>query len=335
MASVPFAFLVGLLRSRLSRAAAVSDLVARLGEAGQRQGLRDALAEALGDPSLSLAYWVPEQERYVDAEGHAVEMPAREATPPARRSSTRAGAVAMICHDAIARDRARAHRDRGAAAGLALENERLNAELRARVEELRASRARIVKAADEERRRLERDLHDGAQQRLVSLALNLRLAGSKLDSDPPAAKELLDETAAELGEATTELRELARGLHPAVLSDRGLRPALEALAGRAPVPVELAEPPAERLPAAVESASYFVVAEALTNVARYARATHAAVSVSRGNGQVEVEVARRRRRRRRPGSGLGAARARRPRRGARRAARGRQPAAARGRRSGR
>jgi signal transduction histidine kinase len=196
----------------------------------------------------------------------------------------------MICHDASLDTEPELVAAVGAAASLALENERLNVELRARVEELRASRARIVEAADEERRRLERDLHDGAQQRLVSLALNLRLIDSKLDSDPQAARDLLGETANELGEATTELRELARGLHPAVLSDRGLGPALEALAGRAPLEVELGEPPAERLPAPVESASYFVVAEALTNVARYANASRAEVRVSRANGRVEVEV---------------------------------------------
>ena len=290
MASVPFAFLIGLLGSRLSRAAAVSELVARLGEADRRQGLRDALADALGDPSLSLAYWVPDQDRYVDDAGHGVELPMRTGGAGCTPVERDGRPVAMICHDPSLDTEPELVATVGAAASLALENERLNVELRARVEELRASRARIVEAADDERRRLERDLHDGAQQRLVSLALNLRLAGAKLDSDPAAARELLEETATELGEATTELRELARGLHPAVLSDRGLRPALEALAGRAPVPVELADPPAERLPAAVESASYFVVAEALTNVARYAQATHAEVSVSRANGQVEVEI---------------------------------------------
>ena len=166
----------------------------------------------------------------------------------------------------------------GAAASLALENERLNVELRARVEELRASRTRIVQAADDERRRLERDLHDGAQQRLVSLALNLRLASSKLDSDPAAAKELLEETAGELGEATTELRELARGLHPAVLSDRGLAPGARGArrrARRCRSSSQSRRP--SGLPAAVESASYFVVAEALTNVARYAQASQAEV----------------------------------------------------------
>ena len=289
MASVPCAFLAGLMRSRLSRAAAVSDLVARLGEAGRRQGLRDALADGLGDPTLSLAYWVPAQGRYVDASGGPVALDGAD-----ERGVTYVDhdgeRVAAIRHDPTLGDEPEMLQAVAAAAALALENERLNVELRARIDELRASRARIVEAADAERRRLERDLHDGAQQRLVSLALNLRLAGSKLDSDPVAAKELLEETATELGEATTELRELARGLHPAVLSDRGLRPALEALAGRAPVPVDLGETPVERLPAAVESASYFVVAEALTNVARYAQASRAAVSVSRANGRIEVEV---------------------------------------------
>jgi signal transduction histidine kinase len=290
MASVPFAFLAGLMHSRLSRATAVSALVARLGEANRRRGLRDALAEALGDPSLSLAYWVPEQDRYVDAAGHPVETPARDGATAWTPVDHEGRPVAMICHDASLDTEPELIATVGAAASLALENERLNVELRARVEELRASRARIVRAGDDERRRLERDLHDGAQQQLVSLALNLRLASAKLDSDPVAARELLEETARELGEATTELRELARGLHPAVLSDRGLLPALEALAGRAPLPVDLVAPNDERLPAAVESASYFVVAEALTNVARYANASRAEVRVSRANGRVEVEI---------------------------------------------
>ncbi len=237
MASVPFAFLIGLLRSRLSRADAVSDLVTRLGEVDQRRDLRDALAEALGDPSLSLAYWVSEQERYVDGAGHPVELPARGGDTTCTPVEHDGRPVAMICHDSALDAERELVETVGAAASLALENERLNVELRARVEELRASRARIVEAADEERRRLERDLHDGAQQRLVSLALNLRLASSKLDTDPAAAKELLEESATELADATGELRELARGLHPAVLSDRGLQPALEALAGRAPLPV--------------------------------------------------------------------------------------------------
>ncbi|MET0749429.1 MAG: sensor histidine kinase, partial [Solirubrobacterales bacterium] len=270
--------------------AAVSDLVSRLGEADRREALRDALAEGLGDPSLSLVYWVPAQGRYVDAAGHPVELPADGANSVCTYVEHEGRPVAVICHDASLADEPELVQAVAGAAGLALENERLNVELRARVEELRASRARIVQAADDERRRLERDLHDGAQQRLVALALNLRLAAAKLETDPEAAAALLSETATELGEATTELRELARGLHPAVLSDRGLRPALEALAGRAPLPVELEASQPERLPEAVESASYFVVAEALTNVARYAHASRAEVSVSRENGEVEVSI---------------------------------------------
>jgi signal transduction histidine kinase len=177
-----------------------------------------------------------------------------------------------------------------AAAGLALENQRLEAALRARVEELRASRARIVEAGYAARRQLERDLHDGAQQRLVALALDLRLTRGKLESDPAAAGELLDASIEELSHATEELRELARGIHPAVLTDRGLGAALDALASRATVPVELGSVPAERLPEPVEAAAYFVVAEALTNVAKYAQATHAVVSVERSNGSLQVQI---------------------------------------------
>jgi signal transduction histidine kinase len=147
-----------------------------------------------------------------------------------------------------------------------------------------------VETADAERRRLERDLHDGAQQRLVSLALGLRLARSKLGPESDQAGALLDEAIEELSDATEELRELARGIHPAVLSDRGLDAALVALAGRARLPVELNETPGERLPPPVESAAYFVVAEALTNVARYAQASRADVRVARANGRLVVEV---------------------------------------------
>jgi signal transduction histidine kinase len=173
---------------------------------------------------------------------------------------------------------------------LSAENEQLNAELRAKVEELRASRARIVEAGYAERRRVERDLHDGAQQRLMALTMNLRLARDKLAGDPAATAELLDEAMDELAAATAELRELARGIHPVVLSDRGLAAALGGLAERSPVPVRLVETPSERLPAPVESATYFVVAEALTNVARYADADGASVRVGREDGVLEIEV---------------------------------------------
>jgi signal transduction histidine kinase len=167
---------------------------------------------------------------------------------------------------------------------------RLNDELHARLEDLAASRARIVTAGDVERRRLERNLHDGAQQRLVAVSLTLRLGLAKLESDPAAAGAILAGAHDELTVALDELRELARGLHPAVLTDRGLRAAVEMLAGRAPVVVELAELPDERLPEPVEAAAYYLIAEALTNVAKYARASTARIRVApRGSGVV-VEV---------------------------------------------
>jgi PAS domain S-box-containing protein len=168
---------------------------------------------------------------------------------------------------------------------------RLNDELHARLEELAASRARIVAAGDVERRRLERNLHDGAQQRLVALSLALRVALAKLDSDPAAARATLASAADELTLALAELRELARGLHPAVLSDRGLRAAVEMLAGRSPVPVEIAEVPGERLPEPVEAAAYYLIAEALTNVAKYAGASTVRVRVEASDASVVVEVA--------------------------------------------
>jgi PAS domain S-box-containing protein len=157
-------------------------------------------------------------------------------------------------------------------------------------QDLRASRARIVEATDAERRRLERNLHDGAQQRLVALSLSLRLALARVQTDPAAAAELLEESVSELAGATGELRELARGIHPAVLTDRGLDAALKAVAGRAPVPVEVSSNVRERLPAPVEAAAYFVVAEALTNVARYADASRATVRIERDGPTVTVEV---------------------------------------------
>jgi PAS domain S-box-containing protein len=156
--------------------------------------------------------------------------------------------------------------------------------------ELRASRARIVEAADAARRRLERDLHDGAQQRLVELALDLRLARARLDDAPALASELLDAALADLGEATKELRDLARGIHPAALTEGGLRPALEALAARCSIPVRLLAVPDARFAAPVEATAYFTVAEGLTNAARYSGAKRAEVEAVRLDGRLRVEV---------------------------------------------
>jgi signal transduction histidine kinase len=286
VATVPFGFLAGLLRTRLAEGAAVAELVRRLGEAPEPDALRGALAEALGDPTLTLAYWLPESERFVDAEGHPVSLDNRAWTE-VELNGRRIGAIA---HDPALSDEPQLVRTAGAAAALGLENQRLSAELRARIEELRKSRARLVEAGDAERRRLERNLHDGAQSRLVALALKLRMARGRAEGQPELA-ELLDESSVELQASLDELRELARGIHPAVLSDRGLAPALEMLASRAPVPVELSTDGGDDLPAPVATAIYFVVSEALTNVAKYARAGHAAVIVERAPGRVVAEVA--------------------------------------------
>jgi PAS domain S-box-containing protein len=165
---------------------------------------------------------------------------------------------------------------------------RLNDELHARLEELAASRARIVTAGDVERRRLERNLHDGAQQRLVALSLSLRLALAKLGSAPTAVRAALADACSELGLALDELRELARGLHPAVLNEHGLRAAVEALADRVPVPVEITDIPDERLPEPVEAGAYYLIAEALTNVTKYAEASTVSIRVTAGDASVVV-----------------------------------------------
>ena len=157
-------------------------------------------------------------------------------------------------------------------------------------ERLAASRAELVEVSDAERRRLERNLHDGAQQRLVSVALGLGMVDAKLEGDPGAARELLSEAQGDLAQGLEELRELARGLHPVLLTERGLGPALDALLTRVPMPVEIAELPDERLTAPVEAAAYYVVAEAITNVAKYAQASRATVSIRRANGRATVSV---------------------------------------------
>ncbi len=289
-AATPFAFLAGLARADLAQARGVRSLVARLGDLPGPGDLRSALAAALGDPTLSLAFWVPQQGRYVDEQGAAVALPAAGDVGRAATEVERDGRrIAAIVHDrALAEDR-QTVRAAGAATALLLENQRLDAELRANLRELRASRERLVEAGDAERRRLERNLHDGAQSRLVALALTLGL-GRRRMPDGSEAAALIDASIDELKQSLDELRELARGIHPAVLTEHGLEPALRSLAARSPVPVELEGGAGGRLPAAVETAAYFVVSEALTNVAKYACAGHATVRLERTDGRLLVEV---------------------------------------------
>jgi signal transduction histidine kinase len=198
--------------------------------------------------------------------------------------------VAAIVHDATLADEPELLRASGAAARLALENARLQAEMRAQLAEVQESRARIVTAADEERRRIERDLHDGAQQRLVALALELRTAQRRLgDRADPELEAILAEAVGELQAAVDELRELARGVHPAILTEDGLAAALESLSSRTPVPVSL-KVSDERLPPQVEATAYFVACEALANVVKHAGASSATVTAVRRNGLLVIEV---------------------------------------------
>jgi signal transduction histidine kinase len=279
---LPLAIFAGLAAIR-SRRGPLGDLVVELGRARPGE-VRGALAHTLGDPTLELALWLPDQRAFVDEAGEPVDTTAVRAGRALTVIGPPGDPLAALIHD----DRLLGQRSlleaAGSAGRLALENTRLQAELRVQLAELRASRSRIVEAADAERRRLERDLHDGAQQRLLALGLALQLL-----RDGSGDHELLVQAEAELQTALRELRDLARGIHPTILSEQGLVPAVRSLGDRAPVPVRVVGDE-ERYPVAVETAIYFVVAEALANVAKHADADTAVVSFAREDGKLRVEV---------------------------------------------
>ncbi len=280
----PIAFLAGLLQARLARSS-VGDLVVELH--GDPADLCTPLARALRDPSLDLFYWLPRFGTWTDPQGRPVTLPA----DPARITMIDdAGAhLAALIHDPALRDEPDLLAAVAAAAAIALRTGRLQAQLRANLEELRGSRARVVEAEQQARRRLERDLHDGAQQRLVALSLNLGILQTRLDADPEAAA-LLTQARTEVAVSLAELRDLARGLHPAVVSDHGLAVAVESLAARAPVPVRLTVDLPGRVGEAIEVAAYYVVCESLANIGKHARATTASVDVSRSGDDLVVEI---------------------------------------------
>ena len=285
---LPVGFLAGLLRSRLARAS-VADLVVYLETARDPERIRTAIARALGDPALEVGYWIPSSRTFVDAERGVVEVPP---ATPGRSATIVHGAeepVAVLVHDAALAEEPELVDAVEATARLALENQRLHAELRVQLDEVRASRARIVATGDAERRRLERDLHDGAQQRLLALGIALQLARAELPEGTASTDELLADAEQELQEALHELRELARGIHPAILTDGGLAPALRTLAERTSIPVSVVAPE-RRLPPAVETAAYFVVSEALANVVKHARASRVSVAVRADANHVVVDV---------------------------------------------
>ena len=286
--AVPLALLAGLLRARLARAT-VGDLVVEL-EHAPPHGLRAALARALGDPTLELAFWLPERREYVDAKGTRVELPGNGGERAVTHLDRDGEPLAALIHDRSLDEEQRLVRAAAAAVRLTLENAQLHAEMRAQLREVEASRVRIVAAADEERRRIERDLHDGAQQRLVALALQLRSAQRRLGTKAdPEVERILTGSVDELQAAVGELRELAHGVHPAILSEEGLAAALESLMARTPFPVSV-NALEGRLPPHVEATAYFVCCEALANVIKHARASGANVSAQRRNGVLVVEI---------------------------------------------
>jgi signal transduction histidine kinase len=281
--AIPLALLAGLLSARLARGG-VADLVVELGRTGPGGvGVRNALARVLHDPTLQVAYWLPMRQAYVDDEGRSVKV------PDDGRSVMKLEDIAAIVHDPeLDPELVEAA---GAAARLALHNARLQADVRAQLGKVQESRRRIVTAGDEQRRRIERDLHDGAQQRLVALALELRLAQRELGTDlDPGIERILGAAVDELQVAVEELRELARGVHPAVLTEEGLAGALESLAGRTPLPVRIESAPEDRLPPEIEAAAYFVACEAIANAVKHSGATGIRVNANRRNGRFVIEV---------------------------------------------
>jgi signal transduction histidine kinase len=286
--ALPLALLAGMLRARLARAG-IGELVLEL-ERAPPHGFRDALARALGDPTLEVAFWLPEGREFVDAAGRHVELPAEDGRRAVTRIEHDGEPLAALVHDATLGDEPKLLHASGAAVRLALENAHLQAEMRAQLVRVQESRGRIVAAADEERRRIERDIHDGAQQRLVALGLQLRSAQRQLGSAAaPELDRLLAAAVDELQVAVEELRELARGVHPAILTEDGLAAALDSLGSRTPISVSL-EVADGRLPPGVEATAYFVVCEALANVVKHAEATKASIRAERRNGILVVEV---------------------------------------------
>jgi signal transduction histidine kinase len=289
--ALPLALLAGTLRARLARGN-VSGLVLELDRAPPTPAtLRDALARTLGDPSLELLFWLPDRDSYVDATGAVASLPTDR-----RRSVTllenQGAPVAAIVHDQSLLDEAELVDAAAAAARLALENARLHAETRAQLLEVRESRRRIAVAADDERRRIERNLHDGAQNRLLALALALSSAHDQLATRAvdPELERLLAASVEELQGTVEELRTLARGLHPTVLVEYGLAAALGALTAKSSLEIER-EVSGDRFAPEVEATAYFVACEALANTVKHAQATRAVIAVVHEGNMLVVTVA--------------------------------------------
>jgi signal transduction histidine kinase len=279
----------GLLRSRIGHGN-VGRLLIGL-ERSPTASLHEALVHALKDDSLVVLFWLPDRRLYVDEHGRPALLP--EASVDRAVTLVEAGdePLAALVHDAALLDDSELLDSVVVAARFALENARLQAELTAQLVDVRESRLRIVTAGDEERRRVERNIHDGAQQRLVSLALSLRLAERTIGHVDPAVAAVFADVVEGLQLAVSELRELASGLHPAILAEDGLAPALESLADRTPVPVTLdVAAVGERLPPEIELSAYFVASEAVANAVKHAAASWIELSAHRSNGKISIKV---------------------------------------------
>jgi signal transduction histidine kinase len=278
-------FVVRSIRTRHSVARLANDL----GAAPAPGSLRTALARSLGDDGLDVVYWLPGSHGYVDAAGAPAELRPR-AGQTATKIERDGHPVALVIHDRSLASEQALEREIGAAARLAVDNERLRAELLAQLRHLRASRARIVDTADTTRIRLERDLHDGAQQRVLALSYQVRLATSAAAAEGDmAAVPVLSAAAEEAQCALTDLRELAHGIFPAILTEAGLGPALETLADRSAMPLEIVEVPKERYASATETAAYLVVRDAADEAASRS-ASHAMVRIHRDHDRLVVDV---------------------------------------------
>jgi signal transduction histidine kinase len=289
--AIPLGFMAGVLRVRMARSL-IADLVVELGETPEPAELRQALAGALDDPSLEVVLWSKEQGSFLDAAGAPIPDVDAAAGSRAVTLLERGGEpLAAILHDPALLEDPGLVASVATAVRLTVENDRLQDQVRAQLAEVRASRRRIVEATDAERRRLERDIHDGAQQRLVALSLALGRARGQLDQEAaPALAAALTEATDEVRAALAELRELARGIHPAILTDAGLEAAARSLVERSAVPATLDSAVPGRLSAAVEATAYFVVSEALANAAKHAGAASARVSLVAAAGELTVEV---------------------------------------------
>jgi len=284
----PIAFLLGLLDARLARAS-VGELLVELRANPAPGELRDPLARALRDPSLVLAYWLPQYASWTDESGRPLALPGLDDGRATTLVERDGAPLAALVHDPSLNDEPELVDAISAAAGIALENGRLHAELNARLEELQGSRERVIEVGQKERKRLERNLHDGAQQRLIALSLELGLLAGELEGDP-GARARVEQARREIGVSLEELRHVARGLHPAVLSGHGLRVALESQVATSAVPAELSVAVQGRLAEPIEVAAFYVVSESLANVAKHARASSATVDVAQSNGELVVEV---------------------------------------------